>query len=124
MHYSFALLLCLFSIGSASKAQTLAELYENDFLVGTALAGGLSLNDPLGNSKKERSIIAREFNVLTAENCMKPMYMRPSIGSFLLKAAMLLLITRWKIIWKSSAIPWFGIIKCPRGFFQTAMDIN
>lgn len=73
---------CLFSISLASKAQTLAELYENDFLVGTALAGGLSLNDPLGNSKKERSIIAREFNVLTAENCMKPMYMRPSIGEF------------------------------------------
>ncbi|MGC6505403.1 MAG: endo-1,4-beta-xylanase [Coraliomargaritaceae bacterium] len=70
------------SLALAGRAPTLAELYEDDFLIGTALAGGFDHGDSLGNSRSERSIICREFNVLTAENCMKPLYMRPSAGEF------------------------------------------
>ena len=78
----FVCLMCAISAVTAGKVPTLAELYEDDFLIGTALAGGFNRGDSLGNSRSERSIISREFNVLTAENCMKPLYMRPAVGAF------------------------------------------
>lgn len=59
---------------------TLKEVYKNDFLIGVAL-GSRDIKHyykyPMRKNRKELKIINREFNCVTAENLMKPMYINP-----------------------------------------------
>ena len=70
---------------SVSKEPALKELFSNFFEVGTIWHGKV-LGDPERsinkNLQKEKKLTAREFNSITAENCMKPEFIQPSQGNF------------------------------------------
>lgn len=114
-----ALMLGLFGVSCitmADRIPSLAEFFAEDFLIGTALAGGTNKGDPLGNHRKERAIIEREFNVLTAENCMKPMYMRPAPGEFYFESTDLFMefaqenemeVVGHTLVWHHQTPSWF-----------------
>ena len=56
---------------------TIKELFEGDFLIGTAL-NGRQINE----HSSQAALIANEFNILTAENVMKSMLIHPAPDSF------------------------------------------
>ncbi|KPM49642.1 endo-1,4-beta-xylanase [Jiulongibacter sediminis] len=59
------------------KPESIKELFADDFLIGTALN-----NRQIDASPDQADLIAKEFNVLTAENVMKSMLIHPSPDSF------------------------------------------
>ena len=63
----------------------LHEVYEDDFLIGTAL-GSEDIKHyykyPMRQDKAELKIVNREFNCITAENLMKPQYICPHPGKY------------------------------------------
>ena len=64
----------------ADRPSTLKEAYKDDFLMGVALGSRDIFHYykyPMRKDKKELSIVNREFNCITAENLMKPMYINP-----------------------------------------------
>jgi endo-1,4-beta-xylanase len=61
----------------------LAEVFKDDFRVGTAI----STNTLANNNKKMLALIAQEFNTITAENDMKWEMMRPSLDQWNWKLA-------------------------------------
>ena len=72
---------------SAKSCLTLKEAFADDFLIGTILAGGMEGGDSFSEDAAEYALIAREFNALTAENCMKPMFVQPEEGEFRFEAS-------------------------------------
>lgn len=66
------------AIHKAADKTGLKDLYKDDFLVGTAIS-----NDTLANDNQRlKTLIAREFNSITAENCMKSALVQPSQGQW------------------------------------------
>ena len=61
----------------------LAEVFKDDFRVGTAISTDTLAN----NNKKMLALIAQEFNTITAENDMKWEMMRPSLDQWNWKLA-------------------------------------
>lgn len=56
----------------------LKDVFKDDFLIGTALsAGQIEGKDPQADS-----LVRKQFNVLTAENSMKSMFLQPEWGKF------------------------------------------
>lgn len=70
-------LLSACATGSA-RTPSLQQAYKNDFLIGTALSVGIINGAPSPLS----ALIAREFNAITPENCMKWEEMRNADGSW------------------------------------------
>ncbi len=71
----------------APKQMSLKDVYKNDFMIGCALRSAEKLGAPdhvfpVAKEPRELAVMEREFNVVTAENLMKPQYMRPAPGEF------------------------------------------
>ncbi|VGO22113.1 endo-1,4-beta-xylanase [Pontiella sulfatireligans] len=82
----FKIMLCILGASaSSSLSAPLKDVYAEDFLMGTAL-GSRGVNHqyvyPMRQNKKERDVVAREFNCITAENLMKMEYLQPKEGFF------------------------------------------
>ena len=72
---------------SACAQATLKDGYANEFLIGTIMPGGLDPDATFTDDSIELGVVARDFNALTAENCMKPMFMQPNEGEYFFKAS-------------------------------------
>ena len=57
-----------------SESASLKDVYKNDFYIGTCLGGKL----PDSYSPDEINMIAKQFNAVTPENCMKPEPIHPT----------------------------------------------
>lgn len=66
------------AIRSAAERTGLGELYRDDFLVGTAISNATLADD----DQHLKTLIAREFNAITAENCMKSGLVQPRQGQW------------------------------------------
>ena len=61
----------------------LHEVYQDKFLIGSILSGGLHADQPLyRQDEQELKILASEFNSLTSENSMKMQYVQPVEGEY------------------------------------------
>jgi endo-1,4-beta-xylanase len=72
----------LFSSSCLHSDVSLKDAYAGDFLIGTILAGGIDGEGFFSEDPNEWGLVGREFNALTAENCMKPLFVQPNEGEF------------------------------------------
>ncbi len=66
------------AIHTAAERTGLAQVYQDDFLVGTAISNATLAND----NQHLKALIKREFNAITAENCMKSGLVQPKQGEW------------------------------------------
>lgn len=95
---------------------SLKNTYKKDFYIGAALdTNQIKETDPMVTD-----LIAKEFNSITAENCMKSMYVHPEKGKFDFKMSdqfvafgekNKMLIHGHTLIWHSQLAPWMAQIK-------------
>ena len=95
----------------------LSDDYKDHFMIGTIYHGAVLGNDNQNlNQKKEFEITNREFNAITAENCMKPMYLIDENGAYDFEESDAfvayaqsngLTIIGHTLVWKNSAPDWF-----------------
>ena len=95
----------------------LSDDYKDHFMIGTIYHGAVLGNDNHNlNQKKEFEITNREFNAITAENCMKPMYLIDENGAYDFEESDAfvayaqsngLTIIGHTLVWKNSAPDWF-----------------
>lgn len=71
----------------AAGNSSLRDNYADDFLIGSIIPGGLNPDATFSNDPVELGVLGREFSALTAENCMKPMFVQPKDGEFFFKAS-------------------------------------
>ena len=71
----------------AAGNSSLRDNYANDFLIGSIMPGGLDPDATFSDDPVELGVLGREFSALTAENCMKPMFVQPKEGEFFFKAS-------------------------------------
>ena len=118
MHRVILLLLLFFSISSLCQNENgLAYLYKDHFLLGSIYHGSVLGNDELNlNQDQEHKIISKEFNTITAENCMKPLFLLDQNGNYNFKESDKfvdyalknnLTIVGHTLVWKNSAPEWF-----------------
>ena len=118
MHRVILLLLLFFSISSLSQNENgLAYLYRDHFLLGSIYHGSVLGNDELNlNQDQEYKIISKEFNTITAENCMKPLFLLDQNGNYNFEESDKfvdyaiknnLTIVGHTLVWKNSAPEWF-----------------
>ena len=110
--------LCSFA-GQLRAAEGLCEDYAEHFLIGTIYHGHLLGNhEPNERLDEELDLIAKEFNCITAENCMKPSFTQPENGVFTFFEAdefmnhaerMGLTVVGHTLIWKNDAPEWFFV---------------
>lgn len=68
---------------SGAQELPLKTLFQDDFLIGNIMAGGLHpMDPPYRQDERELEILAREFNCLTSENNMKMRFVQPREGVF------------------------------------------
>lgn len=67
---------------SPSSPQTLKERYIAHFLVGNVISPRDLTNGDTNESSPRFAALKKHFNVLTAENAMKPLYLQPQKGVF------------------------------------------
>ncbi|MGC6424093.1 MAG: endo-1,4-beta-xylanase [Lentimonas sp.] len=72
----------ILSLSAKASSPGLKSCFADAFLIGTVIPGGLDSDALFFNHPKELEVVKREFNALTPENCMKPMYIQPSEGDF------------------------------------------
>lgn len=115
-----AVMACLYG-GSAlanepSAAPSLQQAYADDFLIGTTLRGGLGHAMVFPATPREVGVMKREFNALTAENCMKAGSMQPREGEFFFEASDFFVdfaesnsmeMVGHTLVWHSQAPRWF-----------------
>lgn len=106
---------CKSSISILKNTQlqpSLKEAFEEKFYIGTAL----NLSQIYGKNKKASAIIDQQFNAVTAENCMKAIYLQPREGEFDFKDADRFVefgekrgihVIGHTLIWHSQAPAWF-----------------
>ena len=84
MHRVILLLFLFFSISFFSQNENgLSYLYKDHFLLGSIYHGSVLGNDELNlNQDQEHKIISKEFNTITAENCMKPLFLLDQNGNY------------------------------------------
>ncbi|MEZ0451688.1 endo-1,4-beta-xylanase [Sphingobacterium thalpophilum] len=96
----------------AAQRGTLKAAFADKFDIGTAL----SLKQIYERDKKAMPLIESQFNALTAENCMKAMYLQPREGEFNFKDADRFVeygekhgmrLIGHTLIWHSQAPAWF-----------------
>ncbi|MBK3516074.1 endo-1,4-beta-xylanase [Carboxylicivirga marina] len=95
----------------------LADSYKDHFMIGTLYHGEVLGNDIVNPYlEEEYAITEREFNVITAENCMKPMHIIGEKGEYNFDEADRfvkyasdkgLTIVGHTLVWKNSAPDWF-----------------
>ena len=71
----------------AAGNSSLQDNYADDFLIGSIMPGGLDPDATFSDDPVELGVLVREFSALTAENCMKPMFVQPKEGEFFFKAS-------------------------------------
>jgi len=122
-HKKYIMRIFLFLIASFLFFETnaqqkgLSALYEDHFMIGTIYHGEqLGNNTKNRDQKKEEEIIEKEFNAITAENCMKPMHIIGKKGEYNFEESDKfvefaiekgLTIVGHTLIWKNSAPDWF-----------------
>ena len=101
---------------SACAQATLKDGYANEFLIGTSMPGGLDPDATFTYDPTELGVLARDFNALTAENCMKPMFMQPNEGEYFFKAsdfcvdfaeANSMVLVGHTLVWHAMTADWF-----------------
>ena len=101
---------------SACAQETLRDGYANEFLIGTIMPGGLDPYATFTDDPVELGVVARDFNALTAENCMKPMFMQPNEGEYFFKAsdycvdfaeANSMVLVGHTLVWHAMTADWF-----------------
>ena len=101
---------------SACAQATLKDGYANEFLIGTIMPGGLDPDATFTDDPIELGVVARDFNALTAENCMKPMFMQPNEGEYFFKAsdycvdfaeANSMALVGHTLVWHAMTADWF-----------------
>ena len=110
----------LFFLLGNSQGKTekgLFEYYNDYFLIGTIYHGKVLGDDNQNlNQLKEFQITQKEFNTITAENCMKPMYLIDENGNYNFEESDAfvqyarnngLTIVGHTLVWKNSAPDWF-----------------
>ena len=107
----------LFSVNSQENKLGLSDFYKDHFMVGTIYHGAVLGDDnPNFNQKREFEITQKEFNVITAENCMKPMYLIDENGQYNFEESDAfvdyaqkngLTVIGHTLVWKNSAPDWF-----------------
>lgn len=111
-----AAILASCSVKKAEGTSSLKNSYKNDFYIGTAL----NVNQIEEKSAKEDSLILKEFNAITAENCMKSMFVQPQKGKFDFELSdkfvaygekHKMFIHGHTLIWHSQLAPWMEKIK-------------
>ncbi len=71
------------SLSASSKPHIpLKTLYEDKFLIGNILSGGMEPGETFRQDRKELGLLVSQFNCLTAENSMKMAYMQPVEGEY------------------------------------------
>ena len=100
----------------ACAQATLKDGYANEFLIGTIMPGGLDPDATFTDDPNELGVVARDFNALTAENCMKPMFMQPNEGEYFFKAsdycvdfaeANSMALVGHTLVWHAMTADWF-----------------
>jgi|AGTN01.1.fsa_nt_gi Beta-1,4-xylanase len=99
--------------GSSSKeVVSLKEAYQDKFLIGAAV----NVDQIYGRDTAAVKIVKHHFNSVTAENCMKSMYLQPKEGEFFFEEADKFVefgerngmhIVGHTLIWHSQAPGWF-----------------
>ena len=84
---SYFLLVSICFAMASNVEKSLSDLYEDKFLIGNILSGGIDGDSLYRNDKKELRILSREYNCLTAENLMKMQYLQPKEGEYYFDAA-------------------------------------
>ena len=110
----------LFFLLGNSQGKTekgLFEYYNYYFLIGTIYHGKVLGDDNQNiDQLKEFQITQKEFNTITAENCMKPMYLIDDNGNYNFEESDAfvqyaknngLIIVGHTLVWKNSAPDWF-----------------
>ena len=101
---------------SACAQATLKDSYADEFLIGTIMPGGLDPDATFTDDPIELGVVARDFNALTAENCMKPMVMQPNEGEYFFKAsdfcvdfaeANSMVLVGHTLVWHAMTADWF-----------------
>ena len=101
---------------SACAEATLKDSYADEFLIGTIMPGGLDPDATFTDDPIELGVVARDFNALTAENCMKPMFMQPNEGEYFFKAsdycvdyaeANSMVLVGHTLVWHAMTADWF-----------------
>jgi endo-1,4-beta-xylanase len=101
---------------SACAEATLKDSYADEFLIGTIMPGGLDPDATFTDDPIELGVVARDFNALTAENCMKPMFMQPNEGEYFFKAsdycvdfaeANSMALVGHTLVWHAMTADWF-----------------
>ena len=115
----FILFSLLFFVSNAqdNKDRGLSDYYKNYFMIGTIYHGEQLGNDTKNQYQKmEYEITEKEFNAITAENCMKPMHIIGKKGQYNFKESDKfveyatkkgLTIIGHTLVWKNSAPDWF-----------------
>ena len=118
MHRVILLIFLFFSISFFSQNEDgLYYLYKDHFLLGSIYHGSVLGNDELNlNQDQEYKIISKEFNAITAENCMKPLFLLDQNGNYNFEESDKfvdyaiennLTIVGHTLVWKNSAPEWF-----------------
>ena len=101
---------------SACAEATLKDSYADEFLIGTIMPGGLDPDATFTDDPIELGVVTRDFNALTAENCMKPMFMQPNEGEYFFKAsdycvdfaeANSMALVGHTLVWHAMTADWF-----------------
>ena len=101
---------------SACAEATLKDSYADEFLIGTIMPGGLDPDATFTDDPAELGVVTRNFNALTAENCMKPMFMQPNEGEYFFKAsdycvdfaeANSMALVGHTLVWHAMTADWF-----------------
>ena len=101
---------------SACAEATLKDSYADEFLIGTIMPGGLDPDATFTDDPTELGVVTRDFNALTAENCMKPMFMQPNEGEYFFKAsdycvdfaeANSMALVGHTLVWHAMTADWF-----------------
>ncbi|NPE47725.1 endo-1,4-beta-xylanase [Sphingobacterium sp. arapr2] len=96
----------------ATERLALKAAFADKFAIGTAL----NLNQIYEKDSKAKALIESQFNTITAENCMKAMYLQPREGEFNFKDADRFVeygekhgmrLIGHTLIWHSQAPGWF-----------------
>jgi endo-1,4-beta-xylanase len=105
------------SVKEEKKETGLAGCYKDHFMIGTIYHGEISGNGEINpNLKAEYAITEKEFNVITAENCMKPMHILKEKGQYDFEESDKFIqyaidkgmtIVGHTLVWKNSAPDWF-----------------
>lgn len=75
---AISLAACTHSTTPEVEGPGLRDVFKNEFTVGTAL----SADQIEGKDRRADSLVRKQFNVLTAENSMKSMFLQPEWGKF------------------------------------------